>query len=77
VACLPFPDDYYTKLIPPARTGRRIDFRELATPTFRHQPSNSPRTNRDGFGPLGDRLKVPRDRTAADFKASTLFRQPR
>ena len=30
---LPFPDDYYTKADGTSPTGRRIDFRELATPT--------------------------------------------
>ena len=30
---LPFPDDYYTKPDATSPTGRRIDFRELATPT--------------------------------------------
>src|SRR4030081_3841658 len=50
---LPFPDDYYTKTDPTSPTGRRIDFRELATPTnaASQHIEVAPYNAGDGFSP--------------------------
>ena len=50
---LPFPDDYYTKADPTSPTGRRIDFRELATPTnaTSQHIEVAPYNTGDGFSP--------------------------
>jgi hypothetical protein len=69
---LPFPDDYYTKLDPTSPTGRRIDFRELATPTnvIGQHIEVAPYNTGDGFSPGSViTLKVPGIETAADVKA--------
>jgi hypothetical protein len=69
---LPFPDDYYTKADPTSPTGRRIDFRELATPTNAEQQhiEVAPYNTGDGFSPGSViALKVPGIETAADVKA--------
>jgi hypothetical protein len=69
---LPFPNDYYTKVDPTSPTGRRIDFRELATPT---NASNqhievAPYNTGDGFSPGSViTLKVPGISTTADVAA--------
>jgi hypothetical protein len=69
---LPFPDDYYTKADATSATGRRIDFRELATPTNAAQQhiEVAPYNTGDGFSPGSViTLKVPGIETAADVKA--------
>jgi len=69
---LPFPDDYYTKADPTSPTGRRIDFRELATPeNATHQHIEvAPYNAGDGFSPGSViALKVPGIETTADVKA--------
>jgi hypothetical protein len=69
---LPFPDDYYTKADPTSATGRRIDFRELATPTnaATQHIEVGPYNTGDGFSPGSViALKVPGIETAADVKA--------
>jgi hypothetical protein len=69
---LPFPDDYYTKADPTSPTGRRIDFRELATPeNAAHQHIEvGPYNSGDGFSPGSViALKVPGVETRADVKA--------
>ncbi|HEX4467800.1 MAG TPA: hypothetical protein VH025_11485 [Solirubrobacteraceae bacterium] len=69
---LPFPDDYYTKADPTSPTGRRIDFRELATPeNAAHQHIEvGPYNTGDGFSPGSViALKVPGIETKADVKA--------
>jgi hypothetical protein len=69
---LPFPDDYYTKLDPTSPTGRRIDFRELATPTnaTSQHIEVAPYNAGDGFSPGSViALKIPGIETAADVKA--------
>src|ERR1700730_3301677 len=69
---LPFPDDYYTKVDPTSSTGRRIDFRELATPTnaANQHIEVAPYNAGDGFSPGSViTLKVPGIETAADVKA--------
>ncbi len=70
---LPFPDDYYTKADPTSPTGRRIDFRELATPeNAAHQHiAVAPYNAGDGFSPGSViALKVPGIETTADVKAT-------
>lgn len=70
---LPFPDDYYTKADPTSPTGRRIDFRELATPTnvAKQHIEVAPYNTGDGFSPGSViALKVPGIETAADVKAT-------
>jgi len=69
---LPFPDDYYTKVDPTSSTGRRIDFRELATPTnaTSQHIEVAPYNTGDGFSPGSViALKIPGIETAADVKA--------
>ncbi len=69
---LPFPDDYYTKADPTSPTGRRIDFRELATPTnvAKQHIEVAPYNAGDGFSPGSViALKVPGIETTADVKA--------
>ena len=69
---LPFPDDYYTKADPTSPTGRRIDFRELATPTnaAKQHIEVAPYNTGDGFSPGSViTLKVPGIQTTADVKA--------
>ncbi|MHB8233018.1 MAG: hypothetical protein ACYDHT_00025 [Solirubrobacteraceae bacterium] len=69
---LPFPDDYYTKADPTSPTGRRIDFRELATPTnaISQHIEVAPYNTGDGFSPGSViTLKVPGIETTADVKA--------
>jgi hypothetical protein len=69
---LPFPDDYYTKADPTSPTGRRIDFRELATPTnaAKQHIEVAPYNTGDGFSPGSViALKVPGIETTADVKA--------
>jgi len=64
---LPFPDDYYTKADPTSATGRRIDFRELATPTnaATQHIEVAPYNTGDGFSPGSViALKVPGIETA-------------
>jgi hypothetical protein len=69
---LPFPDDYYTKADATSPTGRRIDFRELATPTNAEQQhiEVAPYNAGDGFSPGSViALKVPGIETVADVNA--------
>lgn len=69
---LPFPDDYYTKADVTSPTGRRIDFRELATPTnaAKQHIEVAPYNAGDGFSPGSViALKVPGIETTADVKA--------
>src|SRR5205807_4569052 len=69
---LPFPDDYYTKADPTSPTGRRIDFRELATPTnaASQHIEVAPYNAGDGFSPGSViALKVPGIETKADVAA--------
>jgi hypothetical protein len=69
---LPFPDDYYTKPDGTSATGRRIDFRELATPTnaASQHIEVAPYNTGDGFSPGSViALKIPGIETAADVKA--------
>jgi hypothetical protein len=69
---LPFPDDYYTKADPTSPTGRRIDFRELATPTnaANQHIEVAPYNTGDGFSPGSViTLKIPGIETTADVKA--------
>ena len=69
---LPFPDDYYTKADPTSPTGRRIDFRELATPTnaASQHIEVAPYNTGDGFSPGSViALKVPGIETTADVTA--------
>jgi hypothetical protein len=69
---LPFPDDYYTKADGASPTGRRIDFRELATPTnvAKQHIEVAPYNTGDGFSPGSViALKVPGIETTADVKA--------
>src|ERR1700730_7874888 len=69
---LPFPDDYYTKVDPTSPTGRRIDFRELATPTnaANQHIEVAPYNTGDGFS-AGSviTLKIPGIETTADVTA--------
>jgi hypothetical protein len=70
---LPFPDDYYTKADPTSPTGRRIDFRELATPTnaANQHIEVAPYNAGDGFSPGSViTLKIPRIETTADVAAT-------
>ncbi len=70
---LPFPDDYYTKADATTPTGRRIDFRELATPTnaASQHIEVAPYNTGDGFSPGSViALKVPGIETVADVKAT-------
>jgi hypothetical protein len=70
---LPFPDDYYTKADPTSPTGRRIDFRELATPTnvAGQHIEVAPYNAGDGFSPGSViTLKVPGIETTADVNAT-------
>src|ERR1700719_1078603 len=70
---LPFPDDYYTKADPTSPTGRRIDFRELATPTnaANQHIEVAPYNTGDGFSPGSViTLKIPRVETTADVAAT-------
>jgi hypothetical protein len=70
---LPFPDDYYTKADPTSPTGRRIDFRELATPTnaANQHIEVAPYNTGDGFSPGSViTLKIPRIETTADVAAT-------
>ncbi len=70
---LPFPDDYYTKADPSSPTGRRIDFRELATPTNAEGQhiEVGPYNAGDGFSPGSViALKIPGIETAADVAAT-------
>src|SRR3981081_15216 len=70
---LPFPDDYYTKADPTSPTGRRIDFRELATPTnaANQHIEVAPYNTGDGFSPGSViTLKVPGIETTGDVAAS-------
>jgi hypothetical protein len=70
---LPFPDDYYTKADPTSPTGRRVDFRELATPTNAEGQhiEVAPYNASDGFSPgSGITLKIPGIETAADVRAT-------
>ncbi|HEY4429360.1 MAG TPA: hypothetical protein VGN08_14255 [Solirubrobacteraceae bacterium] len=69
---LPFPDDYYTKADPTSPTGRRIDFRELATPTnaASQHIEVAPYNAGDGFSPGSViALKIPGIETKADVAA--------
>ena len=69
---LPFPDDYYTKADPTSPTGRRIDFRELATPTnaASQHIEVAPYNSGDGFSPGSViTLKIPGIETTADVTA--------
>src|SRR3979411_3083146 len=69
---LPFPNDYYTKADPTSPTGRRIDFRELATPTnaANQHIEVAPYNTGDGFSPGSvSTLKVPGGATTADVAA--------
>jgi hypothetical protein len=69
---LPFPDDYYTKADPASSTGRRIDFRELATPTnaASQHIEVAPYNAGDGFSPGSViTLKIPGIETKADVAA--------
>jgi hypothetical protein len=69
---LPFPDDYYTKADPTSPTGRRIDFRELATPTnaASQHIEVGPYNAGDGFSPGSViALKIPGISTRADVAA--------
>src|SRR6195256_5977535 len=69
---LPFPDDYYTKADPTSPTGRRVDFRELATPTnaASQHIDVAPYNTGDGFSPGSViTLKVPGVATTADVAA--------
>jgi hypothetical protein len=69
---LPFPDDYYTKADATSPTGRRIDFRELATPTnaASQHIEVAPYNTGDGFSPGSViALKVPGIETTADVAA--------
>jgi hypothetical protein len=70
---LPFPDDYYTKADPTSPTGRRLDFRELATPTNvggQHIEA-APYNAADGFSP-GSAIvvKIPGIQSTADVAAT-------
>ena len=70
---LPFPDDYYTKVDPTSPTGRRIDFRELATPTnlSSQHIEVAPYNTGDGFSPGSViALKIPGIETTADVAAT-------
>jgi hypothetical protein len=70
---LPFPDDYYTKVDPTSPTGRRIDFRELATPTnlSSQHIEVAPYNTGDGFSPGSViTLKIPGIETTADVAAT-------
>ncbi|MEA2225684.1 MAG: hypothetical protein QOE67_966 [Solirubrobacteraceae bacterium] len=70
---LPFPDDYYTKADPTSPTGRRIDFRELATPTNASSQhiEVAPYNTGDGFSPGSViALKVPGIETTSDVAAT-------
>src|SRR5712671_6344222 len=69
---LPFPDDYYTKADATSPTGRRIDFRELATPTNAagQHIEVAPYNTGDGFSPGSViTLKIPRIETTVDVAA--------
>src|SRR6476661_8268474 len=69
---LPFPDDYFTKADPTSPTGRRIDFRELATPTNAagQHIEVAPYNAGDGFSPGSViALKIPGISTTADVAA--------
>src|SRR5207247_7105631 len=69
---LPFPDDYYTKADVTSPTGRRIDFRELATPTnaASQHIEVAPYNSGDGFSPGSViTLKIPGIETTADVTA--------
>src|SRR5437773_4906231 len=69
---LPFPDDYYMKADPTSPTGRRIDFRELATPTnaASQHIEVAPYNTGDGFSPGSViTLKIPGIETTADVTA--------
>jgi hypothetical protein len=69
---LPFPDDYFSKSDPTSPTGRRIDFRELATPTnaASQHIEVAPYNTGDGFSPGSViTLKIPGIETAADVAA--------
>src|SRR4051794_22750344 len=69
---LPFPDDYFTKSDPTSATGRRIDFRELATPTnaTSQHIEVAPYNAGDGFSPGSViALKIPGIETTADVAA--------
>src|ERR1700704_2858681 len=69
---LPFPDDYFTKADPTSPTGRRIDFRELATPTnaASQHIEVAPYNTGDGFSPGSViTLKIPGIETTADVAA--------
>jgi hypothetical protein len=69
---LPFPDDYYTKADPTSATGRRIDFRELGTPTnvAGQHIEAAPYNAGDGFSPGSViTLKIPGIETTADVAA--------
>jgi hypothetical protein len=70
---LPFPDDYYTKADPTSPTGRRIDFRELATPTNASSQhiEVAPYNTGDGFSPGSViALKIPGIETTSDVAAT-------
>jgi hypothetical protein len=70
---LPFPDDYYTKADPTSPTGRRIDFRELATPTNAggQHIEVAPYNTGDGFSPGSViTLKIPGIETTSDVAAT-------
>ncbi|MCW3068449.1 MAG: hypothetical protein JWL67_1074 [Solirubrobacterales bacterium] len=70
---LPFPNDYYTKADPTSPTGRRVDFRELATPTnaASQHIEVAPYNAADGFSPGSVvSLKIPGISTAADVAAA-------
>jgi hypothetical protein len=70
---LPFPDDYYTKADPTSATGRRIDFRELATPTNASSQhiEVAPYNTGDGFSPGSViALKIPGIETTSDVAAT-------
>jgi hypothetical protein len=69
---VPFPDDYYTKADPTSPTGRRLDFRELGTPTnvAGQHIEAAPYNAGDGFSP-GSAIvvKVPGIQTTDDVAA--------
>jgi hypothetical protein len=69
---VPFPDDYYTKADPTSATGRRLDFRELGTPTnvADQHIEAAPYNAGDGFSP-GSAIvvKIPGIETASDVAA--------
>jgi hypothetical protein len=69
---VPFPDDYYTKADPTSPTGRRLDFRELGTPTnvASQHIEAAPYNAGDGFSP-GSAIvvKIPGIETASDVAA--------